>query len=451
MRRGIFTSAAASLWMALATGTLEGATTAATVSPDKADGFYRTGETIVFTVEATRDGHPLKAGETVLTTLKRDALPPAEARHRYEGRPFEVRVTAEGPSSYILGATPLLEDGTPAMKVPAQGGAVADPDALKSAGGCLPADFDAWWDSQLAALRKNPMNATRTERIPFSNELIASRPWLAKALENTGNYDVRIRMGEGRRDVAGGMSIPSAPGRYPAMVRFYGVGFNGTGAIDPRGAHQNRLIIFQVNAHGLNPGDTWETDYEKYKTAAGPNYPRLGIGKGREAWFYRECFLRAARAVDYIRSMPEWDGQTLIVRGGSQGAAQAIAAAAFDPAVTHCILAIPAMCDFTGSRNTPPRKSAWPLQGNPAPYPEAGYYDAVNFAHRIQAKRVHMIFGLIDGLVPATGPLSFYNALPKTVEKSCIPLPTSGHSGETTFPYEETELRSILKQARSNP
>ena len=53
------------------------------------------------------------------------------------------------------------------------------------------------------------------------------------------------------------------------------------------------------------------------------------------------------RSLDYVKSLPEWNGKVLIVKGGSQGGAQSIVAAALDNNVTMMIAEVPAMCDHS--------------------------------------------------------------------------------------------------------
>lgn len=48
-------------------------------------------------------------------------------------------------------------------------------------------------------------------------------------------------------------------------------------------------------------------------------------------------YLRVLRALDYVKTLPEWDGKNLIVIGSSQCGAQAIVAAALDPQVSLCL------------------------------------------------------------------------------------------------------------------
>lgn len=51
-----------------------------------------------------------------------------------------------------------------------------------------------------------------------------------------------------------------------------------------------------------------------------------------------------------MMTLPEWDGKTLIARGGSQGAVQAMQAASMVPQVTLIDIFVPWLCDIQASK-----------------------------------------------------------------------------------------------------
>ena len=51
----------------------------------------------------------------------------------------------------------------------------------------------------------------------------------------------------------------------------------------------------------------------------------------RDEIYFKRVYIGCVRAADYIFSMDEFDGENLIVYGGSQGGALAIVTAALDP------------------------------------------------------------------------------------------------------------------------
>ena len=134
--------------------------------------------------------------------------------------------------------------------------------------------------------------------------------------------------------------------------------------------------------------------------------------------YFPDMFRRAYRALQFIKSLPEWDHRTLIVRGGSQGGGQALVAAGLDPQVTLCIALIPALCDHGG--NQAGRVSGWPryfstdaYKKNPDKAAAAlDMIDAVFFARRIRNAQVLVSVGFVDRTcVPDSG-YAAYNAIP---------------------------------------
>ncbi|MBP5716789.1 MAG: acetylxylan esterase, partial [Bacteroidales bacterium] len=57
---------------------------------------------------------------------------------------------------------------------------------------------------------------------------------------------------------------------------------------------------------------------------------------------------RAQRTLDYLCTLPEWDGERVLVMGSSQGGAQTAALAGMDPRVKVAVLTVPAMMDMGG-------------------------------------------------------------------------------------------------------
>jgi len=142
------------------------------------------------------------------------------------------------------------------------------------------------------------------------------------------------------------------------------------------------------------------------------------------------------RALDYVKSLPEWNGKDLIVCGGSQGGAQTMAAAALDKQVTLAVPGVPALCDLGG--RLAKHRPGWPIhfmkpakkQTDPALIGEAAYVDGVFFAQRIKCP-VYFSTGGIDYTCHAMGVFAAYNSVPgKSGKNKWIYYnPTGDHSG----------------------
>ena len=217
-------------------------------------------------------------------------------------------------------------------------------------------------------------------------------------------------------------------------------------------AHKG-LIVFDVNAHGIPNGKSKEF-YTKVRAditkERGGRYNHSGK-EDREKYYYKDVYTRVIRSLQYVKSLPEWDGKTLIVSGGSQGGAQAIVAAALDQDVTLCRALVPAMSDHSGILAG--RQSGWPracetADGKPdtqKAFENMAYYDDVFFGRRIKCP-IYTCTGFIDTVCSPTSVYAFYNNLPKSTFKSMTTTPTAPHTaGEKYFGKALDEYLAKIK------
>jgi len=117
--------------------------------------------------------------------------------------------------------------------------------------------------------------------------------------------------------------------------------------------------------------------------------------------------LRVMRALQYVKTLPQWNGKDLLVSGGSQGGLQTIWAAALDSDVTEADAVVPWGCDIGGKENFNRHFGGWHL-----PYTRAmDYFDCINMAKRIKCKMVISRAGLGDYVCPPSGIAVMYNNL----------------------------------------
>ena len=208
-------------------------------------------------------------------------------------------------------------------------GVGVDPDQLRP---LLPepADFDSFWAKELSALRSVKMEVTRSA---VSSPVPGVRAEDVKVNTNTPI------------PVSGYLLIPenAQKNSLPAVIYFHGAGVRS--AIK-QSDFAKQAIVFDVNAHGVENGHP--TEY--YKKLASTELRRCIYRSADDPAnsYIKNMFLRTARAVDFVRTLPEWDGKTLIVFGRSQGGAQALAAAALVPEITLCVANVPALADHAG-------------------------------------------------------------------------------------------------------
>ena len=278
------------------------------------------------------------------------------------------------------------------------GGAGVDIDKLKPAAE-EPADFDAFWDKQKKRLDAVPVKAERK---------LISKPNAPVAV-----YAVKVDCA-GNRPVTGYLTIPAqaATKPMPVQVVFHGYGIRPQKA--PASGDKNK-IVFNVNAHGYDLNATKEY-YNKFFADIKSN------GKGYafdpvqnsdpEKAYFNGMALRVMRALQYVKTLPEWDGKNLIVFGGSQGGLQTMWAAALDKNVTLAYPSITWCCDLAGHSKLK-RLNGW----RPAYVPALDYYDPVFHARRVKCKVIITRAGLGDYVCPPSGLAISYNELkcPKSI------------------------------------
>lgn len=318
----------------------------------------------------------------------------------------------------------LTPEGKPAMnpweKKGAQimfvGAAAAHPEMMRSVP--EPDDFDAFWAKRKAALASVPMKVDLKEHPSDSPA--------------TKVYSVSIACA-GPRPVTGTLTVPTAPGRYPAEISFHGYSKDFV-QTPPKHGLADRLCLF-INAHGYELGREpayYKAFYESIKSN-GHHYgadPLQNADPDR-AYFSGMTF-RIMRALEFLRSRPEWDGRSLTAIGGSMGGLQAIWAGALDHGVTKVSALVPWCCDV-GGRETLHRFFAGSIKETPA----LRYYDPVNHAKRIpKASWVDIPrAGLGDESSPPNGVAVLWNNL--NCRKSIRWVQGSTHGEEPPKEFRE--------------
>lgn len=157
------------------------------------------------------------------------------------------------------------------------------------------------------------------------------------------------------------------------------------------------------------------------------------------------------RALDFVKCRPEWDGQRLVVRGGSLGGIQAIAAAALDRDVTVAVVSVPAACEYNGYKQG--RSASFLYRGkeliarieaDPRRAATLAYHDAVNFAPRITCD-IYVCTGFADELCTPSCVFAFFNALPATTRKYMSSNPRTGHYGTTRNRAGDERLSDVFR------
>ena len=273
------------------------------------------------------------------------------------------------------------------------GGAGVEPEKLQAAAE-EPADFDAFWARQKEKLAKVP--------VKYEMKKI-SEPGAKVEV-----YAVSIDCA-GPRPVTGYLTMPADAKEksLPAYANYQGYSPVSVQKA-PKGGPKGRINL-TINAHGYELGKDADYYKEFYKSikSNGRNYafdPKQNSDP--ETAYFNGMALRVMRSLQFLKALPQWDGKTLVVSGGSQGGLQTIWAAALDPDVTSARPSITWCCDFAGP-DLKKRLKGW----RPAYVPALNYYDSVFHAKRIKCPVTITRAGLGDYVCPPSGLAILYNNL----------------------------------------
>lgn len=368
------------------------------VTPDHQDWNYRTGEKARFVVNVRKSGTLLpnttvdfEAGPVMYPDTQRKGVTLKDGTMEWTG-------TMSQPGFYRLKVTAHV-DGKDYVGLCT---AAFSPEKLQPATKC-PADFDAFWQRALDEARQNALDPHLT--------LLPER-----CTEKVNVYEVSFVNNRPGSLIYGILCVPVAEGKYPALLRVPGAGVRPYGG-DVYTASQGAITL-EIGIHGI-PVTMPLSVYENVREASLDGYWESNLDLP-EKNFYRRVVQGAVRAVDYIASLPQWNGRDLGVTGASQGGFLSLAVAALDKRVTFLAPVHDAMCDYEMALQK--KACGWPHYfynvQNPDPKKVEGarYYDGINFARRITCPGWYS-FGYNDEVVPPSSAYSVYNVVqaPKTL------------------------------------
>ena len=406
------------------------------ISTDHADAIYRQGETVRFTVE-------LAAGSSSVTNadlawqISKDGVPPIQkgTLKLVNGKASVTGQLAE--PGFLLCQVTGKVNGKP---VSALRGAAIAPLLIKPS---LPApeDFDTFWGEQKKKLAAVPMNPRMT-------------PARSAVTTNLECFDVQVDC-VGTTPVSGYYAKPKGARAksLPIILLPHGAGVQSAFLASAAKWGRQGFLAMDINAHGI-PNGKPEPFYKELQRGALKEYWLAGR-ESRETSYFLGMFLRMIRAIDFLTAQPEWDGQTVIVYGGSQGGFQAFAAAGLDERVSFLAAGVPAGCDHSGVKAN--RVSGWPklvplaADGSPdeKALQAARYFDNVNFAARTKAKGAFVTVGFIDRTCPPTSVYAAFNNLP--IPKQIYnDLPTGHANSPAATQARDKAVFDHLKSVRTS-
>ena len=218
----------------------------------------------------------------------------------------------------------------------------------------------------------------------------------------------------GLRPVTGYLSIPKSADdgkKFPARLETHGYNGDSFAPNKPGWASDNQIVL-NINAHGLKLPEfgateadrkalRWEVRSHDKSYAFDPEQ-----NKDPETAYFNGMVLRVKRALQYLKTRPEWNGTDLVASGGSQGGLQTIWAAGCREGVTRAESGITWCCDLPWNA----KRNGWYI-----PWVDGlGYYDAATWGKRIpeSCRTVITRAGLGDYTCPPMGLAKLYNAIP---------------------------------------
>lgn len=392
------------------------------VSTSSLDRNYGVGDTAVVKVEAYLGGVPL-SGARVCYEYGDEIMPP-ERRDTVE---FSngVAMLNIGTRTEPGFKTCNLSFVTNGKSYRHQVKVAFSPDSIKPFT-VMPADFDRFWNRVLK----------EAGRVDLAPEVT---PLPSYSTDKVDVFLVKLIVGKNGRNMYGYLTKPRDGNRHPVLFCPPGAGM---GKVTPTTYYSEQGFVYlNIGIHsGCNPEMGKDIYAEARKVAE--EYNRNGI-ESKETFYYKDVYAGCSRCVDFLCSLPEWDGKNVGVTGGSQGGALALTTAALNKRVTFCAAFYPALCDLKGYLHG--RAGGWPKyfkDGDEKKGTEAtlDYYDVVNFARRITCP-VFFSMGYNDNTCPPTSTYGAYNEI--TSPKTLVVTPTSAH-----WRFKETNDEAVVWMKR---
>lgn len=304
-----------------------------------------------------------------------------------------------------------------------------------------PQNFRSFWQKNVEELKLVPLSYTKELYKDYCTDKIDC-------------YLVKLQIDNMGHSMYGFLFYPknAQPGKHPVVLCPPGAGIKTIK--DPmRNKYyaENGFVRFEVEIHGLDPRISSETFGEISRAFNDRNGGYLANGlENKDIYYMKHVYVGLVRCIDFLTSLPEWDGKNVAVQGGSQGGALAIIAAGLDRRVTQCVANHPALSDMAG----------YAAKGGTGGYPHfcrqpqilsnkdclntLAYFDVVNFARYVKAP-TYLTWGYNDVTCPPTTSYAVWNTLKCTKESLLTPINEHWTTTETNHGQMEWIKAHLLK------
>lgn len=316
----------------------------------------------------------------------------------------------------------------------------------------MPKDFEQFWQKAVKEARKVDLEPEYFDVPDATNEKFMTKL-------------VRLHVGKNKW-IYGMLTIP----RSASLPLGEGGGKGLPVVLCPPGAGSTKvfpsdyfgregMIYMKIEIHDNDPRIP-DDEYNAMRQKKCDGYIRRGM-ESKDTYYYKDVYVGCVRAIDFLCSLPEWDGKNVIVTGGSQGGALTIVTAALNEKVTFCAPFYPALCDLTGFLHQ--RAGGWPkffvgqssvagaerftssnkegktdILDNQA-VETLQYFDVVNFARLLKVP-TFLSWGYNDDTCSPTSVWAAWNVI--TAPKQKDVTPSSGH---WRFPTSQQKCLEWMK------
>jgi cephalosporin-C deacetylase len=282
-----------------------------------------------------------------------------------------------------------------------------------------PADFDSYWSNAIAQARKIDLQPTMT--------LVPERCTSAANV-----YHISFQNDKPGSKIYGMLAMPKKPGKYPALLKLPGGGVYKYGG-DPRTASFG-VIALEIGIHGI-PVNLDPQVYADLSAGALANYFSIRLND-RDGFYFKRVIQGCVKAVDFIFTLPEFNGTDIAVQGQSQGGLLSLATAVLDKRVKFIAIMAPAFCDNGRFIKNSAATAGAASKIGASEMETLNYYDGAVFARKLTIPGFYS-WGYNDIMVPPATMFATYNIVSAPKE-----LHIYQDSGHWTIP-EQLEILSI--------
>ena len=287
-----------------------------------------------------------------------------------------------------------------------------------------PSDFNSFWASQRALLDNIPINAVVT---PFDTS------------DYSISYKMRLDNIEGRK-VWGYISVPNGPGPFAGIITMPPFGIIGDIVVpETTVAERGGAISITLSIHDDDPEVDSPDGYMP------DNY------WVKEENYYRYGLLGAVRAIDYLFTRPDFDGESVGITGVSQGGGLSIVMTGVDPRIKAMAFTVGTMCGHSEFNYEKASGLPYYLRDSKgvhgtvahenATIEATQYYDGIHCLKQFQGP----VYGSISYLDTISPPGTVFAAL-NSLEQERVILHAKDLSHWTAPQYETERLAFFKKQ-----